>query len=347
LKAILIHYIIETGSQTNSVRLNKIIQAVASGGIVCKYLPLRTRKQLLRAIEEEQPDICFSSSYYLTDENNQPVNVHRVLESIHLPYIGSSPQVMELVLSKYSLKVIWEANGIRTPKFMRIVKPFSNAAMNSDLNFLSGFPYILKPDREGNSRGLDDSSIVFDRDSLQSKLNELLEDFDEILIEQYLGNALDIREFTVAMIGNGKSRLLMPAEITLKHKKPLRLVTTVDKDNHLTRAIPVSDIGLKEEIIDFASQAFLTAGVRDYARCDILRADGKLYALEINGQPMIPDKWFEICSSGAGLDNTQYINAIFFAGILRNIASGFKGLKVPESMTNILPADINKRLLVI
>ena len=65
----------------------------------------------------------------------------------------------------------------------------------------SSFPYILKPDMEGNSRGLDESSIVFNKTEMLAKTNELLKIYEGILVEEYLGDHPDLREFTVAMIG--------------------------------------------------------------------------------------------------------------------------------------------------
>jgi hypothetical protein len=45
--------------------------------------------------------------------------------------------------------------------------------------------------------------------------------------------------------------------------------------------------------------------------------DGKIYAIEINGQPMVPDRWFAACARTKNLDDDQYLNAIFWAGLVR------------------------------
>jgi hypothetical protein len=72
----------------------------------------------------------------------------------------------------------------------------------------------------------------------------------------------------------------------------------------------------------------------------VLFANNDLNAIEINGQPMIPDKWFEVCCRGAGLDKDQYLNAIFLAGIVRNLQEGNSTLQIPEMMMNLLPKNI-------
>jgi len=136
----------------------------------------------------------------------------------------------------------------------------------------------------------------------------------------------------------------MPAQIKLKVMRKPRIVTTQDKDRHNTFAIPVCEPEIRDSLIAFGREAFAIAGVRDYARLDVMRANGKFYAIEINGQPMIPDKWFEACAQGIGLNKTQYLNAIFFAAIQRNIHAGYHHLKVPEKLNRLLPEEIRSFL---
>lgn len=60
---------------------------------------------------------------------------------------------------------------------------------------------------------------------------------------------------------------------------------------------------------------------------------------------MIPDKWFEVCASGIGLDSTQYLNAIFLAGIVRNNHQGKSNLTIPLKMNQHLPKSVLDVLL--
>jgi D-alanine-D-alanine ligase-like ATP-grasp enzyme len=310
-----------------------------------KYYEVHSKEQLECLLIMERPDIVYCSDYYTKDEFINSVSIHSVLEELNVPFIGSTSATLEFVLSKSDLKFMWHLNKLSTPSFYLVHKLDTKVVGLEEISQATDYPYILKPNREGNSRGLDESSIVFDENSLKSKLDELLLSNKEVLVEKYFGNASDIREFTVAIIGNGSHKLLMPAEITLKQKRDLRIITTQDKDDHLTQATPVVDNVLNEKLIAFAEKAFEIAGVRDYSRCDVLLADGQLYAIEINGLPMIPDKWFEICASGVGLDSTQYINAIFLAGIVRNFREGKENLKVPLQMRQKIPTAILDVLL--
>lgn len=320
-------------------RFSKMLKILDSGGIKGKYVALETKAQLLDSLQAEQPDIVFCANCYVIGEANERLNIHSILAERQIPYIGSDSGALEQMLAKSDLKAQWRADGIATPSFFLIEKQDSTISGLDDWDQVADYPYILKPDREGNSRGLDESSIVFDRTALESKLDKLFKTYKRIMAEEYLGIYPDIREFTIAMIGNGEQRLLFPAEISLKQKKRLRIITTHDKDDHLTQAVPVLDKTLKEDLINFSRKVLETIAVHDYARCDVIYAGGQLYAIEINGQPMIPDKWFELCALGGGLNAHQYLLAIFLAGIVRNNQQGPSQLPIPLEMKQNLPEN--------
>jgi len=324
----------------NAPRFQSMIPALHAGGITACYHNIQSLTQLLYVLQVERPDIVFSSADHIPGDANEDCSIHAVLEQQGIPWIGSSADTLELVLSKSDIKKKWEAQNIPTPAYF-----LARRAEKPEPGLEQGYPYILKPNREGNSRGLSEDSIAFNPTDLSSRLDDLLETYEEVLVEQYLGMDPHIREFTVALIGNGAHTLLMPAEITLKHNKKVRVITTQDKDDHHTLAVPVEEGDLREELITLSQKAFEAAGVRDYSRCDILMSGGKFFVIEINGQPMVPDRWFEACAQGVGLNECQYINAIFLAGIVRNMGQPGQALSIPPEMKQLLPASVLDQLL--
>jgi D-alanine-D-alanine ligase len=344
MKTLVFHSPLADSRVNDAVRYGNMGSALQKAGIDIIYFPIHSLDSLKSLIQVESPDIVFCTIHHLQDTHLNPINTHAYLEKIGIPYIGSSAETLELVLSKSALKNKWQNNYVATPEYYLVQNKDKQDNFSMRLENAVNFPYILKPNLEGNSRGLGIDSIVLDRKTMISKANDLLQSFSEVLVEKYLGIAQDIREFTVAMIGNGKDRLLMPAEITLKQNKTVRIITTEDKENHNTLAVPVIEPDLKTRLNEFSLRAFEVAGVQDYARCDILMTENQLYALEINGQPMIPDRWFEMAASGAGLNAEQYLAAIFLAGIERNLRKGVGHLSLPEKMENFLPEEIFKQL---
>jgi len=324
-----------------------MIKAIEQGGLEGTHYFVGTTEELKAVLKKEHPDIIFSAAYYTLDEAGKRRNIHGLLEAEGLPYIGSDETTLELVLSKAALKDKWMGTGISTPDYfvvsdkgMGFVEGLDKVEVEHD------FPYIVKPSKGGNSRGILEDSIVFSSSSLKKLVHDLLASYNEILVEQYLGRYEDIREFTVAMIGNGDQMILMPCEIVFKVPKALRVITTSDKDEHRTRAISIDDHGLYEESCELANKAFHIAEVRDYSRLDVIYAGGKFYAIEINGQPMVPDKWFEACARGVGLDKEQYMNAIFLAGISRNRREGNLKKCIPSALKRVIPIEMYERLVI-
>lgn len=271
-----------------------------------------------------KPDIIFCAPDHLPETGRSSlesgiepprVNVHSWLERRGIPYVGSPPDVIELALSKTALKDKWMMDGISTPAYRSIDS--SSEFSSIEASSLPPFPCIVKPADAGNSRGITKDSVVFDMKSLEKAVAILRGSFGHILIEHYLGLYPDFREITCACIGNGEERLLMPAELVFLEPARIHVITTEDKDGHKTEALAIENEALREGAVAFAKSALLSAGVRDYSRCDLAFAGGRFWAIEVNGQPMIPDPWFEACAVHAGLDEKRYILAIVRAAIKR------------------------------
>ncbi len=326
-------------------RFQKMVDAVEMGGLSAMYSVISTETDLEMVLEKEKPDLVYCANYYIKNSTGKKISIHKRLMQSGVDYIGSSPTSLELVLSKIELKEKWQVDDVPTPAFFKLQRQGMLIMGMDEAMRSAGYPYILKPDREGNSRGLDESSIVFDQAGFGKKVGELFNEYDTILVEQFLGDAKNIHEYTVAMIGNGEKRMFLPAEIKLKHNKKVRIVTTRDKDEHLTEALPVNDLLLRKRLARFAKQAFESAGVRDYSRCDLIMADNNLYAIEINGLPMIPDLWFEVCARGVGLDANQYLNAIVATGIMRGQQKDPARHKVSQSIIRTLPEPVMMRFM--
>ena len=327
--------------QTIHPRFSKMILALKQGGINATHCCVGSADDLVVCLRREQPFVVFSAAHYTQDQKN----IHAILESLGWPYIGSHSEIIELALSKAALKDHWRRHGILTPDYYVIKKTAEGKVLGLDeLIRAEDFPYIVKPSKEGNSRGLREDSIVFDKTELDRLIARLLDEYDELLVEQYLGRYPDLREFTAAMIGNGDNALVMPAEIIIQTPRRWRIVTTSDKDEHRTLALPIMDSGLSLKVEEKARQALLVAGVQDYARCDMLMAEGKLYAIEINGQPMLPDKWFAACARSKNMRDDQYVNAIFLAGMVRHIRQRLAKNDIPIEMQKFLPEQIYHQL---
>ena len=297
------------------LRFGRFAKILQMAGFVTFQAQVDSLPRLDEFIDSFHPDLVFSAPDHLPDATGSPVNVHGWLERRNKPYVGSAPEVIDLALSKTALKQKWLIDGIATPDFLAL--DLSSGPASLETRRLPPFPCIVKPSDAGNSRGITRDSVVFDIDGLQALVNLLAREFRHILIEHYLGLYPDFREITCACVGNGPERLLMPAELVFLEPQGLHVITTQDKDGDRTEARALIDGGMLMAAKTFADQALASTGVRDYSRCDMAFAGGRFWAIEVNGQPMIPDPWFESCARYAGLDEKGYIVAIFKAAIRR------------------------------
>jgi D-alanine-D-alanine ligase len=318
-----------------------MIDALAKGGIFARYFNPSNKFELIQILSENPADLVFSSAYCISDEHGKNHIIHDILEDIELAYIGSDAYTLGLALNKPRLKMEWKKNQIHTPNWIHLdTRDFREGTLETKLNAFSAFPCIVKPACSGNSRGIDTTSVAEDAEELRIKVGEILPEFGSVLVEDYLGTAEDFQEITVGWIGNGTSGLILPVEVTVQLEKKYPVISTLDKEAHLTHVQQLEDNSQWEEVVDFSRRAFSVLNVRDYARLDIIRSCGCYYAIEINGQPMIPDRWFEACASGLGLNTTQYINAIFLSGIVRAISLGKKIVKIPPEMYEVVPSKV-------
>lgn len=332
-------------------RYSRFVDAARRAGFDARHEIVLSAEDFSSLLTTARPDLVFCSPHSLPVLKELPpgtatdrkINLHELLENLGIPYVGSDPHTILLALCKTSLKERWKTKGVATPDFVHLHKGDSPDCIQ-DLAF-PAFPCIVKPSKEGNSRGISSSSVVHDRDSLMQMIRQALEDFGDILVEHYLGFAPDFHEYTVAMIGSPGRMLVMPAELGFKVPRFPPLITNEDKDGHCTCATAIEDPAILKAVADFARTALMAAGVRDYARCDMVFADGCFQAIEINGQPMVPDRWFESCAQNAGLDESAYLCAILLAAIVRYAKEGHGRLIPPPGMASLIPEPFHSFII--
>lgn len=301
---------------------------LAARGDSAGFTFIPTADELASILRRDPPDLVFCAADHL--ESHDPsllslipsvgssVNAHALLEALGVPYVGSPPEVIDLALDKPMLKKLFRTNGIPTPASFTLLRDRGKVRLPAhDKPGIPSLPWIIKPSREGNSRGITDASVVQAAEGLPRAIAALEDGFEELFIEEYLGNEPDFAEFTVAMIGNGQTARLFPARLELLRENSAKVISTSDKDGGLTAIRRTAGPGQAMELSNLARSAFLLAGVRDYSRCDILFARGRYWVIEINGQPMVPDSWFGECARLGGLDESAYLSAIIDAAKLR------------------------------
>lgn len=125
-----------------------------------------------------------------------------LLEEHNIPYTGSDPLTLALCLDKGRTKEILSYYKIPTPKFL--ILSSKEEIKKAKIEFL---PVIVKPTREGSSKGIYNDSVCKEENIAKKRAVELFEKTNQpILIEKFLSK----REFTVAVLGNYPNFEILP-----------------------------------------------------------------------------------------------------------------------------------------
>lgn len=227
-------------------------------------------------------------------------------EVLGIAYTHSSPTVHAIKLDKEFTKYLLEgAELVKVPG-------------------RSKFPLIVKPNKEGSSKGIMDANVVYNKKELEKRISVISKSIGgEILVEEYI----DGREFTVSVIGNEDPIVLpiveqkfdfLPKGMNKMASYELKWLYE-DKLENLKDAYDCPakiSKKLQKKIEDTSVAIYKFLGVRDCARIDYrLDKKGDLYFLEINTLPgMIPDEnvisYFPLSARTAGMSYKDLVGKI-------------------------------------
>lgn len=300
--------------------ISAILQALGQNAEV---VPIEADERAHEKLEREKPDIVFNYAEGVCGEERES-EIPAILESLGLPYTGSTPATMKHCLNKAKAKELLTTNGVKTAEFVTV------SSMRDGFPELS-FPCIVKPIWEGSSKGIHNTAIVNDKNELRDRISNILNQYRQpALVEAFLPG----REFTVAVLGNGhEARVLPVVEIDYSSLPngfdPIlsyEVKWVIDNPaNPLKILISPAEIDepLKVEIERTALLAYSALGCRDWCRIDIrLDADGNPNILELNPLPgLLPNPEDNSCLPAAaraeGLSFDDLVNEVLTAAMRR------------------------------
>lgn len=243
-----------------------------------------------------------------------------ILDAYQIPYVFSDPLVLAVCLHKRITKEIVRNAGIPTPDFAEV-------HVEADIeNVCSQFPLFVKPVAEGTSKGITESSIVTDKDSLRELCSKLLKQFNQpVLIERYLPG----REFTVGIVGTGQyAKAIGTMEIVLKKDGQKGAYSYANKQNWLEWVeYRIADELICTDCIDIALKAWQALGCRDAGRIDLrLDEDGAPNFLEVNPLAGLNPDYSDlpIMCNLVGIDYAELI-AMIMESVLTRISADANG----------------------
>jgi len=275
--------------------------------------------RIIEKLKAEKVDFVFNiaEGYF---GRNREAHIPSILEMLGVPYSGSDPLTLSLTLDKIMAKKIAIQAGIPVPRYKEIRTAADLAFAEGRLNY----PLIVKPAWEGSSKGIYDSSRVFDRKSLEISAKILFERYSNqpVLVEEYIEG----REITVGVIGNEDARILGLMEVIDRRNPGKDVFYSLEtKRNWKDLVDYVSPPALNRVFESHIKYRTLTAfrefGCRDFARIDfkVSEKSHKIFMLEINPLPGLSPEYADLVlmAKAQGVSYEELVMSIFRHAVLR------------------------------
>ena len=227
--------------------------------------------------------------------------IQGALELLGIPYTGSGVMASAIAMDKVMTKRVWIAEGLPTPRFVRLAADQQSREQLRAVPDLLGLPLVVKPPREGSSIGI---TKVAGYSDMQAAV-ELAARYDaDVLCEEFI----DGDELTCPVLGEGQGaralpivRIVAPEGEYDYHNKYFTDVVRYE----CPCGLPADQEG---EIQRLVLAAYRALGCRGWGRADLMlrRADRKPFLLEMNTSPgMTTHSLVPISARAAGISYEQ------------------------------------------
>jgi len=260
-----------------------------------------------------------------------------VIEKVGMMHTGPGSEAQTIGLDKEATKDVFRRLGLPTPESY-VVHPGDDSPIYQNGHW-DGY-VIIKPLLQGNSKGMDEFSVVSadDFESIRERVERIHHEFDEpALVERYIGGE-NTEEFTVPMLISHDGRIaeLPIAEIDLSQvsvaQGRFRFLTHDIKDEKYYLKIPPElPPGIISRIYSDVGRIIKEIGCRDMTRVDMRGDSTGLYYIEVNVDP--GKNRFSYLTASAyslGLDYPEIIAFIPYQAMLRY------GLEPPRELEDLV-----------
>ena len=201
--------------------------------------------------------------------------IQAVLESLGLPYTGSSVLGSALSMDKLRTKLIWKSQGIQTPAFCVL---HEDTDFNKVVDEL-GLPVIVKPVHEGSSIGMSKVDTV---DALLPAFKTAAEFDDEVIAEQWIAGD----EYTATILGDKVLPMIRLQTAHDFYDYDAKYVAN-DTQYHCPCGL---DQQLEDDFAQIALDAFKLVGASGWGRVDFMcDSNDQPWFIEVNTVPGMTD----------------------------------------------------------
>jgi D-alanine-D-alanine ligase len=215
--------------------------------------------------------------------------VQGALELMDIPYTGSGVLASALAMDKWRTKLIWQAVGIPTPRYVLLEATSDFAAVARTL----GLPLIVKPAREGSTIGLTKVTAAADLPEAWRRAGQ----HDAlVLAEEFIAG----QELTAAILGDETLPLVRIQPAAELYDYQAKYFSDATKYFCPSGLPPAQETAIQAQ----ALKAYRIIGCQGWGRVDVmLDQSGQPYLLEVNTSPgMTGHSLVPMAARQAGID---------------------------------------------
>ncbi|KOP81304.1 D-alanine--D-alanine ligase [Bacillus sp. FJAT-21945] len=222
--------------------------------------------------------------------------IQGALETMGVPYTGSSILSSSLCMDKNISKKIIRFEGVQTPDWIHLT---NMEELKMDELDKMGYPLVVKPNSGGSSVGV---KIVYDKETLKPAIEEVFKWDSEVIIEKLITG----EEITCSVL-DGK---LLPV-ISIRHKGEFFDYTSKYNDVATIEEVVQLPPETQTRVSLAAMTCYKSLKCSVYARIDMMIKDGIPYVMEVNTLPgMTKNSLLPKSAQGAGIPYHKLLDLI-------------------------------------
>jgi len=231
----------------------------------------------LSALKSEGFQRCFIA---LHGRHGEDGTVQGALELLGIAYTGSGVMASAIALDKVMTKRVWQAEGLPTPRWVRLQPGDQARERVRTVPDELGLPLIVKPPREGSSIGV---TKVIGYSQMQDAVQLAARYDPDVLCEEFIEGP----EVTCPVIGEGAAARALPvvriAAPEGKYDYQNKYFTD-EVHYHVPSGLPAAE---EAEIQRIVLAAYRALDCRGWGRADLMvrASDRKPFLLEMNTSP--------------------------------------------------------------
>ncbi len=297
------------------------IEAIASAIEENGHAPvlIEANRDLAENLLKHDIDVVFNIAEGLNKQSRE-AQVPAICDLLGIEHTGSDAACLSITLNKSLSSKLVQSEGLKAPRSV-VFSPNKKRYLHT-----LTYPVILKPNLEGTSKGIFDSSVVRNDEEFQRELAECFKRSPgPILCEEFIEG----REFTVGVCGETTLNILGISEIVFKKNgndfpiysyEAKQISDPIENEVFSVSCPPKMSKSLERKMGKVAKDIFRITGCRDIARIDFrVTPKEEVYFIEVNPLPGLSPGFSDltILADRYGTSYTDLIGKILNPAIRR------------------------------